>query len=457
MKCLVSRRTLRGCLALLAVGLLASGCDWSQFGFASSHNGDNAFDTSISPTNVSTLISKFTALSGTAANGPIAAEAEVNGVLYAASYGIPLGFGLTPTLYAFSANGTSGCGGTPVTCSPLWTASLGANTQSEYNVAVNNGVVYVNGGPGLEAFDAAGHTNCSGTPTVCQPLWQASATWTNGVPTVSNGAVFVTSNGDLEAFDANGYTNCSGSPKMCSPIWTSHISSASAVATVSNGIAYALSTDGGTNGTIVALDAAGNTGCSGTPKVCSPLWEYALPNQVSGSTQYVSVSGTTLYAGSSRVVSLMPPDIEGSFEAYDANGVSGCSGTPKICAPTWTVPLPSAGPPLVGDGFEFPPLVGGVPLQAFDANGSKKWTSSVEASPLAIGGSVIYATDFTNVFAFDANGSTGCTSSVCSPLWSTNRPTGSAEVQNTIVANGTVYVATQEESGVAEILAYGLP
>jgi hypothetical protein len=456
MKRLVSRRSLSGFLALLAVGLLASGCDWSQFGFSSSHNGDNAFETSISPANASTLTLKFTSLAGTGPNGPIAAEAEVNGVLFAASYSIPLGFGFAPTLYAFSADGTTGCGSGPMTCAALWTASLGTNDQFDYTLAVSNGVVYVNGGPGLEAFDAAGHTNCSGTPDVCQPLWQASVTWNDGAPTVSNGAVFVTSNGDLEAFDASGNMNCSGTPKVCSPIWISHISSNSTVVTVSNGIAYVLSNSGGTFGTVVALDANGNSGCTGAPKVCAPLWEYALIDQASESGNYVSVSGSTLYVGNSRVVSIHPLTIEGSLQAFDANGADGCSGTPKICSPVWTSPTPSGGPPVVGDGFSFPPPVGSTPFAAFDANGSKRWTSSIPATPLAIGGSVLYASDSSNVYAFDANGSTGCTNSACSPLWSTNRPNGSVVVQNAIVANGMLYVATQETSGIGEILAYGL-
>jgi hypothetical protein len=49
MQSLRRRRSIGACLALLAVGLLVSGCDWPQLGFNSSHNGENEFDTSITP------------------------------------------------------------------------------------------------------------------------------------------------------------------------------------------------------------------------------------------------------------------------------------------------------------------------------------------------------------------------------------------------------------------------
>jgi hypothetical protein len=460
------RRAVISALAVVAVGLLASGCNWYQLGNVSGHTADNPVDT-ITPANAPTLTSEFTLTTGPKFGGPIEAEAEVNGVVYAASYDITTGSGTgqTPTLFAFSADGTTGCRGTPITCSPLWTASLvGSNSlNSRFHLAVNNGVVYTNGGLGLEAFDAAGKTNCSGSPKVCKPLWQASVNWDNGAPTVSNGIVFATSGGALEAFDANGSTNCSRSPKICAPLWTAPVSASVAVVTVSGGIAYLQSSAGGTFGTIVALDANGKTGCSGTPEVCTPLWEYALTEPLDSDT-YVSVSGTTLYVGSLLIVSDMPPDVQGSLQAFDANGVSDSSGTPVVCSPLWTSPdtFPTPSPVVVGDGFAFwTPFsrIQGGHFAAFDADGCSNtecnpvWTSSIVADPVAVGGSVVYASDGTNVYAFDAGGTVGCTASVCDPLWSTNRPIGSTAIGNAIVANGTLYVST----GSRKVVAYGLP
>src|SRR6202023_2876251 len=98
----------------------------------------------------------------------VVAQAVVNGVLYASD-----GTGIE----AYSANGTTGCSGSPVVCSPLWSYSGGppvANSSEDFvaNIAVSNGAVYASTSSGLEALGAAGNKNCSGTPKVCQPLWQ---------------------------------------------------------------------------------------------------------------------------------------------------------------------------------------------------------------------------------------------------------------------------------------------
>jgi hypothetical protein len=68
--------------------------------------------------------------------------------------------------------------------------------------AVANGVVYVSSGAcnptgecstALQAFDAAGTTNCSGSPKTCQPLWDTTraSNDTPSPPVVARGAVYV--------------------------------------------------------------------------------------------------------------------------------------------------------------------------------------------------------------------------------------------------------------------------
>ena len=114
MKHTMGRRSVTVCLAVFAVGLLASGCDWYGLGFDSSHSGDNSGDTTITPANVSTLVAKFSASDGT--TGPLTAQAAVNGVLYASNSG---------KLEAYSANGTTGCSGSPVVCASQWSYAPG--------------------------------------------------------------------------------------------------------------------------------------------------------------------------------------------------------------------------------------------------------------------------------------------------------------------------------------------
>jgi outer membrane protein assembly factor BamB len=117
----------------------------------------------------------------------------------------------------------NGCSSTPKTCTPLWTGATGGDIVSSRAVA--NGVVYIGSVDDfLSAFDANGVTGCSGTPTTCSPLWKGSqcvVTPIEGPPTVENGVVYIGNmNGEeLEAFDAAGSINCSGSPKVWTTLW----------------------------------------------------------------------------------------------------------------------------------------------------------------------------------------------------------------------------------------------
>ncbi len=429
------RRSLGTGMVVLAVGLLASGCDWYQLGDFSGHGGDNP-ETTITPANVSTLTARFSATDGTSSG--VTPQAVVSGVLYASD---------ASGLKSYSADATSGCTGSPEVCSPLWSYSPGPPVGA---VAVGGNVVYYSTSTGLYAFDATGHTNCSGAPTVCQPLWSAAGDF--GTPTLSNGTVYVIAAGNLDAFDASGTTNCTGVPKTCLPVWTAH--SVYGTVTVSAGIAYAETYVGaGSYGGVVALDANGTRGCSGTPKVCTPLWEYATNYPAVGG--YAVVSGTTLYVVT--FYSSRPMQFTGDTEAFDANGVDECGSTPKVCGPLWANPvftLNSA--PLAGDGSEFVSVPVGI--YALDANGSLSAPGGAEFKTgnsdlaLALGGAVLYGTDGTDVYAYDAGGSSGCSGSpkVCTSLWS-------APGTGAIVANGTLYVSTKGSSGNGEVVGYGLP
>ncbi len=138
-----------------------------------------------------------------------------NGVVFAQSLSSP------SSLYAFDANGETNCSGTPTTCNPLWTAPVGASLNGPPSPAVANGIVYTDSGA---AFDANGNTNCSGTPKTCMPLWSYNVGDVVSSPSIANGLVFISQfqygTTGLLAFDANGNTNCSGTPKTCTPLWT---------------------------------------------------------------------------------------------------------------------------------------------------------------------------------------------------------------------------------------------
>jgi outer membrane protein assembly factor BamB len=142
-------------------------------------------------------------------------------------------------------------------------------------------------------------------------LWRGDAfAIDDSMPAVVNGVVYVGTDerGSVVALDAAGSTGCSGSPKVCEPLWTGetglHVEASPAVA---NGKVYIANTGidgGGTN--VIAFDAAGSTGCSGTPKTCGPLW-------TTGETNFLVESSPAVANG---VVYNSAND--GNVYAYDA-------------------------------------------------------------------------------------------------------------------------------------------
>ena len=78
---------------------------------------------------------------------------------------------------------------------------------------------------------------------------------------------------------------------------------------------------GNDNGTLYAFDANGVSNCSGTPNQCNPLWT-ATPGTI-------DAAGPAVANGSVYVT-----DNDG-LDVYDAHGVTKCSGAPKVCQPLW--------------------------------------------------------------------------------------------------------------------------
>jgi outer membrane protein assembly factor BamB len=344
--------------------------------------------------NAATGVVRWTAATG---NGIESSPAVVNGVVYVAS--------ADDKLYAFAANGTTNCSGTPTTCQPLWTATLpGQNFSSP---AVANGVVYVGSVDGLYAFDANGVTNCSGAPVTCTPLWAGPTGGRifSSSPAVANGKVYVGAWDDkLYAFDATGSTGCSGVPKTCSPLWTATtgniIQSSPAVA---NGVVYIGSQDD----KLYAFSAAGTTSCSGSPKTCAPLWTATTGGIVDSSP---AVANGVVYVGSG----------DGYLYAFDAAGTTDCSGTPTTCSALWT------GQP------------GG----------------AITSSPTIANGVVYVGTGSGQVVAWDASGTVGCsgTPTTCNAIWGTN-PLGGIVQSSPTVVNGNLYVGNNSSG----VYAFGLP
>jgi outer membrane protein assembly factor BamB len=387
------RGGLRSILVVLGVGslvLLASGCDWGTFGFDAGNSRNNTFESTISSTNVATMTTAWTGSIGGAAGASSAVSG--NGEVFIGAQ--------NGSVYAFDQSGATNClPGSPGSCTPLWSsAPEGTPVSSPADV---NGVLYIGVDAKLYAFDATGNTNCSGTPKVCQPLWSTASTGNSDMstPTVNNGIVYVHDSHSLYAFDATGNTSCSGTPKVCQPLWSaSGVGSPYGLPPAVNGSNNVVYTVGG--GKLYAFDATGNTNCSGTPKVCQPLW-----SGPSASDQFgVVMSGSTVYTAASDVY------------AYDATGKTNCSGTPKVCQPLWS--------------------------------GSTGGTSSPN-SPMAVAGGTLYVEGVGDLVALDATGNTNCsgTPKVCQPLWTGAigaAQSSANENSAPAVANGVVYIGSDD-------------
>jgi hypothetical protein len=252
------------------------------------------------------------------------------------------------------------CESTPQ-CAPVWVADASGTP------VVSGGVVYADSfdGAGISAYDAAGTTNCADRPggtRFCEPMWTTSTDTRAGTVAVSGGVAYVSSlDGTLYAYDAAGQIKCAGTPKVCAPLWIALMDRGSAPV-VSEGRVYTM---GESSRLLRAFDAAGVANCSnGTQKYCLPIWTATVPLSPGDSSVHApAVANGRVYVGNA---------------VYDASGTTNCSGTPRVCDPLWRV-AGDGPFPVVANGVEFaggamPPSGDPLRLHAFDATGTSQCT-----------------------------------------------------------------------------------
>jgi outer membrane protein assembly factor BamB len=175
--------------------------------------------------------------------GPIPTPSVVDGHVYVAGGTV---------MSAFDAAGVAGCAtvGGATTCTPLWNTTLpdmlGTNAPavaySHVYARSFNHLYALNAQTGVEAW-AATLGSTTGNPAAL------------GSPSVANGVVFVGSqDNQLHAYDGAGTTNCSGTPTTCTPLWTATLAGAPGASqpVIANGSVYisAANPNGGTNSTV---------------------------------------------------------------------------------------------------------------------------------------------------------------------------------------------------------------
>jgi outer membrane protein assembly factor BamB len=444
---------------LAALTVVLSACDWPMSGFDPARTSFNQFESRVNVANVGSLREAWRAPMSDVSGPPVVAD----GLAYVGNAGFPF------AVKAFDARGRAGCAGTPRTCEPRWSGTVDAGVQT---LSVVNRTVYVGAfNNKLEAFDTDGVRRCSGTPPTCSPLWTASGIDASSI-VVAGGFVYAAdahNDRTLYAFDAAGAHGCSGTPRVCAPLW----SAPGGRPSVANGIVYATRfvndvTD------VRAFDAKGVRGCSGNPKVCTPLWtgrEHCCEDIFVAVTAPTVAHGLVfvgIEAGDEE-------SNEGELIAFDAKGVQGCSGTPKTCVPMWRAPTDGVySPPAVAgdrlyvtDMFYFDDtILGGTTtehrntLRAFDIDACSTsrppckplWTApEVGIDAPAVANGVVYVRTKTFQFAaFDAAGNVDCSGlpRICRPLPSS---INTSEASSPVIANGVVYIASNG------IRAYELP
>jgi PQQ-like domain len=318
-----------------------------------------------------------------------------------------------------------------------WTAPVVGPT------VIARGVVYVATGPGccvprtanLFAFQGNG-VGCGGAnPKVCGPLWVGKIPKTVGMstPVVVHDIVYVAvqfpiaADDRVYAFDATGTNGCSGTPKLCQPLWSAP--GYAEVPFVDDGELFVHDPTSNNDGLV--YDAAGSNGCAGSPKTCIPLFRL----HVECGSRFVCINPQPMAAMDGKVYFatgvLNEDDTQlPSFFVFSEDGTDGCSGSPKVCQPL-SATMRAADSTIATDGYvvttasEPNPFNGNLTIIQVDApDPVQSWYSIVEgvlAGKPAVTASTIYLPTDRGLTAFALAPPCGsscmpCTTA-CQPLW----------------------------------------
>jgi len=239
-----------------------------------------------------------------------------------------VGDGVGYRVVAYDADGVDGCSGSPKVCAPLWqTTAFGSSSFDKYTVAGQWVIVSDDFSDKISVFDGFGERQCTGVvPKTCTPVWTLDAT--GGDPfevAVANGLIYATHDGRVKAYDLDGVDNCTGADgsRVCSPLWMTTNGMVGAPIVVNDRV-YVHNT------APWAFDALGVNGCTGSPiKTCSPLWfgtgSLGLEN--------LEAASPTIVVGTQK------PTTARQLAVWDTSGPPRCNGaTPDSCALRFRTP-----------------------------------------------------------------------------------------------------------------------
>jgi PQQ-like domain len=252
--------------------------------------------------------------------------------------------------YQLDAFSATGCG--TAVCQPLWVSAIGqapGEVTGGSTPAVSGGVVYAGGSGGLYAY-STNYSACTGTPKTCQPLWRG---FTTGMVSVGDTAVavargwaYVSAENGVFAFSTGGCGTATCNPAhvyIDASSWYGFTSPA-----VAGGIVYANADNPYAGDTLFAFSTT-----------LAKAWTAPLPDGYGGTVADVAIADGVAYTGNT-----------GDVAAYSASGTTNCSGTPKVCTPLWTLAGPNAAygrwdTPIVVNGMLYATEWNGTPFSAY--------------------------------------------------------------------------------------------
>jgi hypothetical protein len=411
--------------------LFCAGCDWAMVGGGPSLAGFNP-ETDITPQNVGTLARAWTAHVGVGVGvgDPIAAGGRVFVTVQPHPPTQPDG-----VLDAFDAAGATNCSGEPLVCTSLWSVTPAPGTGAAvsppaYAAAdVFVGSKYstpLTGGTSLFAARGSDGTNVFHvSPGGTAPGVVAGERIAMPVTEIVRSGPFHVSLDYIGVFDAT-----TGARKMVVTTSGNGADTFSEPAVV-DGVLYATEFQ-----TLYAFDATGNTDCSSTPpegwpgshepsQYCTPMWSADAGTVLTG----LAVANGDVYVTSTN----------GTVSTFAANG---CGAS--TCAPLWSA---SAGasdlsaPAVTGhsvfvgsaDGHLYVLPASGCGLPTCVPTWSANPRGTV-TTPSVAGEVVFTASSNRHVQAFDA---TGCGHTKCAALWNVN--VGAPVQTQLAISNGRVF------------------
>jgi hypothetical protein len=445
-------------VAIVASVLLAS-CQWAMYGGGPGRTGWNTAESTVGVGNVAQLQPAWTA-------PVLLAEPFVvaGNLLYASvDVGQP-----NAVVEVFDALGAAGCAGTPKACAPLWYAVVpGTSGAGGASPLVDHGTLFITWNGTVYAFDATGTVGCGGTPKTCAPLW--SAPGHAGHLLVDHGMLFAFTDDptatDIVGYDATGTNGCAGSPKVCAPVWHGTVSgctfalscSPTGALMAANGRLFVQVSTVDPYGDFQSgqawFDENGVTGCSGSPPHCvATIGSGGLvaigPVGTHGSI--VSTYQTIGDQGSAAIVVVTDPTSQLLWDqvvqtAPPGNNASSAIG--KAAAEGSTVFLPT-GSGVQAWAVDQPAtctrLTTAPPCQPL-------WRTAGPAIELSVANGVLYDDAGR---AYDASGTVNCsgTPKTCTPIAQVGPTAHNAARTETEIVNGWVYREVANT-----ILAYHLP